>query len=193
MRTVLFALLLLPANYYAATLTLWLAHWFAHRRWSPWRAHHVYSHHRVYPDSARFTTERFVFAQGRYDSNKAFLPWFLAPTAASLAFLPPALAAISLAELVLATSWIAWIHVEVHLRAPRLAGRPWFERARRRHAHHHDGDRNYAVGDALWDRVFGTFEEAPDPEQEHGEDPRCACSSVPPTLPGPRGCSPPGP
>jgi sterol desaturase/sphingolipid hydroxylase (fatty acid hydroxylase superfamily) len=159
------SILLLPANYYAATLTLWIAHWFAHQRWSPLRAHHVYSHHRVYPDSARFTTEEFRFAEGRFDSNKAFLPWFLLPIGATVAFLPSGLAAISLTQLILMTAVVAYVHVEVHRTRSRLDRWAWFARARRRHAHHHDTDRNYAVGDSLWDRLFGTFEEASAPEE----------------------------
>jgi sterol desaturase/sphingolipid hydroxylase (fatty acid hydroxylase superfamily) len=170
-RLVAWSLLLLPANYYAATLTLWVGHWFAHQRWSPLRAHHVYSHHRVHPDSGHFTSDTFVFARGRYDSNKAFFPWFLIPIGATLAFLPPGLAAVSLCQLVAMTSFVAWIHAEVHRTCSRLDRWPGFARMRRRHAHHHDADRNYAVGDPLWDRVFGTFQDAPDEISTFSADP----------------------
>jgi sterol desaturase/sphingolipid hydroxylase (fatty acid hydroxylase superfamily) len=161
---VLAGVLLLPANYYAATLSLWLGHWFSHRRWSPLRAHHVYSHHRVYPPEGPFRSAGFVFAQGRYDSNRAFLPWFALPVAATLILVPPDLRVLSLLELVAATSWVAWIHVQVHLEDSPLDRWAWFARARRRHELHHLRDRNYAVGDHFWDRLWGTFQEPPGPD-----------------------------
>ena len=148
---------LLPVNYYAATLCLWFGHWFAHQSGSPLRNHHIQSHHRIYPDSQRCRTSRFRLAKGKYDSNKALLPWLVIPLCLELAFLPLWLAFMGVLQLALATIIMAWLHVQFHLEHSALDGRAWFSRARARHEIHHDEDKNFAVGDHFWDRVFGTF------------------------------------
>lgn len=159
MSLVWHSFLLLPVNYYVSTLCLWWGHWFAHQAWSPLRNHHVLSHHRLYPDSDHCLSERFHFARGRHDSNKALLPWFAVPIGIMGATLPVLLRWVSLVELLLCTGTVAWLHAQFHVATSPLARWSWFRRARARHWIHHDDGSNHAVGDHLWDRLFGTFRE----------------------------------
>jgi sterol desaturase/sphingolipid hydroxylase (fatty acid hydroxylase superfamily) len=149
----------LVGNYYAGTLCLWLGHWFSHQPWSPFRNHHLLSHHYVYPDSLHCRSRRFLMFAGKYDSNKALFPWFLLAALLECILLPGWLAACGVLELVLVAAWFAWVHLQFHLEQAPLDRWNWFQHARARHLIHHDCDKNFGVSDHFWDRLFGTFTE----------------------------------
>ncbi|HZT22088.1 MAG TPA: sterol desaturase family protein [Verrucomicrobiae bacterium] len=154
------SLALLPVSYYATTLCLWFGHWFSHQPNSPLRDHHLQSHHRLYPNSRRCRAPKFRCAKGKFDSNKALFPWLLIPLCMEGVLLPSWLAVAGMFQVALMTAIVAWVHVQFHLEHSVLDGRVWFARARARHEIHHDQDKNFAVGDHFWDRLFGTFADA---------------------------------
>lgn len=147
----------LVGGYLATTLTLWIAHWFAHISWGPLRGFHVEGHHALYPSGQHCLTKRFIFGSGWHDSIYAFLPWLAIETVAIWAILPSGIAILTTAEAVLLIWLFSYVHEQFHLVSSRFVSSSLFLRARARHLFHHDSDVNFAVLDHVWDRVFGTF------------------------------------
>jgi|GEM_PF-2177289 len=145
------------ANYYATTLALWFGHWFAHLKRSPLAPFHVLGHHAFYPDSRHLMSARFIYGQRRQSSIYSLLPWLMVQSAIQLALLSWPSYFISLTGEIALVIVFNQIHTEFHLHDSRWNGFRWFQKARRRHALHHDDDVNYMVGDHFWDRLFGTF------------------------------------
>jgi sterol desaturase/sphingolipid hydroxylase (fatty acid hydroxylase superfamily) len=157
MITPLIIFVALVGGYFATTIILWIAHWFAHVSWSPLRGFHVEGHHALYPDRQHCLTKRFIFGSGRHDSIYAFVPWLVIEAVAIWATVPWGIAIITTAEAALLIGLFSYVHEQFHLVSSRFASSSLFLRARARHLLHHDSEVNFAVFDHCWDRVFGTF------------------------------------
>jgi sterol desaturase/sphingolipid hydroxylase (fatty acid hydroxylase superfamily) len=147
-------------GYFATTLALWLAHWFAHLRWSPLAGFHVRGHHALYPSSEACLSREFRFGSGWHDSVYAFIPWLVVLAAGIWMALPAFLAAVVTVEATALVALFSHVHAQFHIEGASLARYAPFLRARARHHLHHDRDVNFSVYDHLWDRIFGTFERA---------------------------------
>ena len=77
--------------------------WFSHQEWNPIHDHHVLSHHHVYPDSSHCLSTKFRLAEGKYDSSKALLPWFVLAAMLEFAVLPRCL------PVPAQSSWPLWL------------------------------------------------------------------------------------
>jgi hypothetical protein len=137
-----------------------LHRWLGHRAVGGFfRRRNVLEHHLIY--SAR----RLVSSE--YSAvERSLTPYYVLPAGALIALLGLVL---PLAPFVSFTTTLlisfgahAYIHKHYHLQYSWLARSRWFRRHRELHyVHHRDARRNYAVIDLFWDRLFGTFAEAP--------------------------------
>ncbi len=150
-------LVLLVGNYFATTLTLWFAHWSSHLAWSPLWGCHVGGHHALYPTSRELLSERFRYGSGKHDSNLALVPWLVLQAAIEYAALAGRPFLVCVLESLVLVSVFAYVHIQFHVRRSPLRRFAWFLEARRRHARHHDLDKNFMVADHFWDRLFGTY------------------------------------
>ena len=133
--------------------------WLGHRRiGSILFRNHIKFHH------ARYIRGRLVSAAdpGKEGNNT---PFFLIPVffaAAAMFFVLPfdLFIAVSLAG---AASFYAHVHFDkaYHVEGAFLGRYAWFRRKQQLHfVHHLHADRNFAVIDFFWDRVFRTFRDA---------------------------------
>jgi len=144
-------------NYYVTTFAIWFGHWFAHLKRSPLAPFHILGHHAFYPNSQHLLSVKFIYGQKRQSSIYSLLPWLILQSVAQLAILSWRNYLAYLAGQIAIVIVINQIHTEFHLRDSCLNNFCWFQRARQRHARHHDDDINFMVGDHFWDRVLGTF------------------------------------
>ena len=147
----------IAANYYITTFSIWFGHWFSHLKKSPLAPFHVSGHHVFYPSSQSMLSQQFIYGSGISSRIFALLPWLLLQTLVQFLLLPWWKHLSCLAEEILIVIVFNYLHTQFHLLNSRLEKFFWFRRARDRHALHHDWDVNYMVGDHLWDRVLGTY------------------------------------
>jgi hypothetical protein len=152
---------LLAATYYVTTFCLWFSHWLGHTRWSPLRNCHLLGHHRIYPDSRRCRSGGFICSRGKHDSIRTMVPWLVLAAGGGFLVLPLAWAVCGALQVAGWAGFFAWLHVQFHLDRSVLRRFGWFGVAGFRHDLHHDLDSNFMVGDHFWDRLTGTFREAP--------------------------------
>ncbi len=156
-KAILFTLVVLVANYYATTFSIWFGHWFSHLGSSPLRDFHVKGHHAIYPHSRNVRSEVFKYNRGKYDSNFALLPWLILQTVMEYVFLPLSVFVGCLMQTTVITTLVGCTHIQFHLRHSNLERFKWFLKARRLHESHHDLDVNFMVADHFWDKRLGTF------------------------------------
>jgi sterol desaturase/sphingolipid hydroxylase (fatty acid hydroxylase superfamily) len=123
------------------------------------RRRHVLEHHRIY--SAR----RLVSSEYSAD-ERSLTPYYVLPAGALIALLgwvlPFAPFVGFTTMLLFSFAAHAYIHKHYHLQHSWLEHSRWFRRHRDLHyVHHRDARRNYAVIDLFWDRLLGTFTDAP--------------------------------
>ena len=125
---------------------------------------HTYSHHVIY------SANRFV--SNGYSAEEQSVTWGFAMPAALLALvayvlLPLSLFAACIGTIVLSYAAHVYLHAQYHLDKTWLQAFGWFSKKRGLHlVHHRDFSHNYAVVEFFWDRVMGTYLDAP----PYGED-----------------------
>lgn len=154
-------------NYYVVTFALWFSHWFSHLSWSPFRNFHVLGHHALYQNSRQSLSTEFHYARGKHDSNFSFFPWLTLVLAVEYFLLPRWLFITCFLNMIITVAAHSMIHLQFHLTRTPLSRFRWFARAREIHFVHHDLDKNFAVADHFWDRIFGSyFEPMPLPRKK---------------------------
>jgi sterol desaturase/sphingolipid hydroxylase (fatty acid hydroxylase superfamily) len=146
----------LTGSFLQAFLHRWLGHAavgsFFQRR-------HVFDHHRIY-------SPRHLKSSEYSDVERSLTPYYAVPVGGAIALLSLVL---PLAPFVSFTTTLlinfgahAYLHKHYHLEHTWLERSHWFRRRRDLHyVHHRDARRNYAVIGFFWDRLFGTFTDAP--------------------------------
>ena len=149
------------AAYLTGSLLQTVLHrWLGHRAVGGFfRRRHVLEHHRIY------SAKRLVSSEYS-DEERSLTPYYVLPAGALIALLglllPFAPFAGFTSTLLISFAAHAYIHKHYHLQNSWLERSRWFRRHRELHfVHHRDARRNYAVIDLFWDRLFGTFAEAP--------------------------------
>ena len=150
-------LALFAGNYYLTTLSIWLAHWFSHFRWSPTYEFHVGGHHAIYPDASRSISRTFLYGSGKHDSLFALLPTLLVQALGIALMAHGWMRWALLLELKLIAVAVSWLHAQFHTGRSPLRQYQWFRGARSIHFSHHDRDVNFMVGDHFWDRILRTY------------------------------------
>jgi sterol desaturase/sphingolipid hydroxylase (fatty acid hydroxylase superfamily) len=120
---------------------------------------HVFDHHRIYSPRQLVSSEYSAV-------ERSLTPYYAVPAACVVALLGlvlPLAPLVSFSTTILASfAAHAYIHKHYHLQHTWLERFGWFRRNRDLHyVHHRNARRNYAVIDFFWDRLFGTFTEAP--------------------------------
>ena len=123
------------------------------------RRRHVLEHHRIY-------SRRHLAASEYSAVERSLTPYYALPAGAMIALLGKVLPLAPFASftttILISYGAHAYIHKHYHLQRTWLERSRWFRRQRELHyVHHRDARRNYAVIDFFWDRLFGTFVEAP--------------------------------
>ncbi len=149
------------AGYLAASLAQYGLHrGLGHHRAGGWFfRRHVGEHHTIY-DAERVTRVRYA------RDERGLTAFYLVPAAglawAAFAWLPRECFVATAAGVALAYGANVGLHAQYHRERPRLARVPGFARLRALHfAHHRHPNRNFAVVDLFWDRLFGTLAEEP--------------------------------
>ena len=120
---------------------------------------HVFDHHRIY-------SPRHLVSSEYSAVERSLTPYYAVPAAGVVALLGlvlPLAPLVSFSTTIL-VSFVAhaYIHKHYHLQHTWLGRFGWFRRNRDLHyVHHRNARRNYAEIDFFWDRLFGTFTEAP--------------------------------
>ena len=149
--------MILLSHYIASFVQISLHYVLGHRTLGGlFHQRHVYEHHGIYSGSA-------LLSETYSDKEKDASVYYIIPAAllVSLAYLTLPLDLFIVHVLSLATSFAAhvYLHHQYHLRSPFLKRFGWFQQKRRLHLlHHRDMQKNYAVIEFGWDRVFGTFQ-----------------------------------
>jgi len=146
----------LMGSFLQSMLHRWLGHRVGGRFF---QRRHVLDHHRTYSASHLVSSEYSA-------AERSLTPYYAVPAVVLIALLR---AVLSLAPFLSFTTTIlisfvahAYIHKHYHLRHTWLERSRWFRRHRDLHyVHHRDARRNYGVIHLFWDRLFGTFAEAP--------------------------------
>jgi sterol desaturase/sphingolipid hydroxylase (fatty acid hydroxylase superfamily) len=146
----------LTGSFLQTVLHRWLGHKAAG---GFFRRRHVLEHHRIYP-ARRLVSSEYSAVE------RSLTPYYVLPAGALIAFLglllPFAAFVGFTATLLISFAAHAYIHKHYHLQYSWLERSRWFRRHRDlHHVHHRDARRNYAVIDLFWDRLFGTFTDAP--------------------------------
>jgi sterol desaturase/sphingolipid hydroxylase (fatty acid hydroxylase superfamily) len=134
--------------------------WLGHKAvGSFFQRRHVLDHHRIYSPKNLVSREYSAV-------ERSLTPYYAVPAGGVTAFLGLVLPLIPFVSfsmtLLFSFGAHAYIHKHYHLQHTWLERSRWFRRHRALHyVHHRDARRNYAVIDFFWDRLFGTFAEAP--------------------------------
>lgn len=117
---------------------------------------HVGCHHTVY-SGTHLASERYE------DEETSLTVYYVLPSAlagwAAYRLLPPPLFWLHAVTMVVVFAVHVYVHVQFHLEKPWLDRFALFRRRRRMHdIHHLAPDRNFAVIEPLWDRLFGTYQ-----------------------------------
>jgi sterol desaturase/sphingolipid hydroxylase (fatty acid hydroxylase superfamily) len=157
----LYAVLAAVAAYLTGSLLQTVIHrWLGHQAVGTFfQRRHVLDHHRIY-------SPRHLVSSDYSAVERSLTPYYAVPAGGVIAFLRlvlPIAPFLSFSMTMLVSfAAHAYIHKHYHLQRTWLERFRWFRRHRDLHyVHHRNGRRNYAVIDFFWDRLFGTFTEAP--------------------------------
>jgi Fatty acid hydroxylase superfamily len=158
-------------TYYATTFVQVVFHrWFGHTdRLSAVFEQHLHGHHDDYR-LGRLTSKKWIEAE-RHIMWYYALP--LAPLSAVTAWLMPwPLFVLHAVALGLTIWWHIYLHQQYHLDGARWERFAWFRRKRELHLRHHVRHHgNYAIVEFFWDRLFGTYDQAPLPSSRRVRSP----------------------
>jgi sterol desaturase/sphingolipid hydroxylase (fatty acid hydroxylase superfamily) len=120
---------------------------------------HAYEHHGIY-------SKDFVVSDSYLDEAKSLDYLYAVPALLLAAGVYSVVSLdyflVHIAALALSTFAHLYLHVQYHLKDSPLKRYHWFQTKRRLHLlHHEDMTRNFAVVEFVWDRLMGTYQDAP--------------------------------
>ena len=160
MRAILYLMTFLLTHHAASIIQLSLHRVLGHRKKCGYISRiHAHEHHGIYSKDL-LVSESYLDEAQSVDYFYA-IPIVLLATCVFL-ITRRDIFLVHIATLGLSTFAHLYLHVQYHLRNTWLKRYQWFKRKQRLHLlHHRDMTRNYAVIEFFWDRVLGTFEDAP--------------------------------
>ena len=160
MRAILYLMTFLLTHHAASIIQLSLHRVLGHRKKCGYISRiHADEHHGIY-------SRNLLVSESYLDEAKSVDYFYAIPilllAACVFLLVPLDIFLVHIATLSLSTFAHFYLHVQYHLRNTWLKRYQWFKRKQRLHLlHHRDMTRNYAVIEFFWDRVLGTFEDAP--------------------------------
>jgi sterol desaturase/sphingolipid hydroxylase (fatty acid hydroxylase superfamily) len=149
------------AAYFVGSFLQTIMHrWLGHKAAGTFfQRRHVFDHHRIY-------SPRHLVSSKYSTVERSLTPYYAVPAGgvtALLGLVLPLAPFVSFSTTLLVSFGAhAYIHKHYHLQHTWLERSRWFCRRRDLHyVHHRDARCNYAVIDFFWDRLLGTFAEAP--------------------------------